>query len=170
MSTPGFSAETSLYPSRGQYCSATVSGQDGVLQPASWISVIDICARFPSLCQPVPTIKVTYQPPQPPYGEGFPGTLTITGQNFAPDTDVTLTIDNCDFSALRTMVHTSSDRSACLAVPPYTCFTIPGGSFTTSVSCFCGGSGTVLCPGAVACVEAQDLSGDTAEGSTPINC
>ena len=171
MRTPGFTADTSLYASSGQYYGTRASGQSGpALQPASpitSISIWNICARFPWLCQPSPSIKVTYQPP---YGHGFPGTLFITGKNFAPDTDVSLTIDNCDAFRLRTTVHTSVLRQACLAVPPYTCFTIPGGSFTTTVPCYCGGTGTVLCPGPVACVEAQDPVGDTAQGSTAINC
>jgi hypothetical protein len=171
MSTPGFTAETSLYTSSGQYYGARASGQDGVgLQPAAPITFGNLCQRFPWLCQIQPSLSVTYQPPQPPFGKGFPGTLIITGNNFASNSDVTLTIDNCSAFRERTMVHTSSDRSACLAVPPYTCFTIPGGSFTTSIQCYCGGTGTPLCPGAVACVEAQDASGDKATGTTAIPC
>jgi hypothetical protein len=187
VSTPGFTAEKSLYKTSGQYHSGRASAPPGVnLQPALHITGIggigigNICQRFPQLCRctfvgcnctrgsdcstgwcnennqcdcfdigdecrfgpqsccsghcgadltcvPPPQISVTYQPPQYPYGHGFPGTLTVTGQNFTRDVDVLLTIDNCDVNPYQFPVHTSAAL----------------GNFNKSVPCFCPGTATV---------------------------
>jgi hypothetical protein len=76
-------------------------------------------------CALPPQVHVTYQPPQPPYGHGFPGTLTVTGTNFTPGGKVHLRIDNCD------------------AFPYGFDVSAPIGSFSTSVACYCPGTATV---------------------------
>ena len=105
-------------------------------------------------------ITVTYQPPQPPLGPGFPGTLTIQGQNFASNVDVALTICNCDLTPFPITAHTSTS-----------------GSFTTTATCNCGGGGTGLACGgpltitqAIVLVTAQDTSGNTESGSAANPC
>jgi len=185
MSAPGFTAEASVYKVTGHYYAMSIRdrarSREGVVATfpmadtglGGGVAVGTRVTEGPLhswTLNPIPQINVTYQRPQPPFGQGFPGTLTITGQNFARNVEVTLTIDNCESSRLRTTAYTSPDRFACLAVPPYTCFTIPGGSFTTTVACYCGGPGTALCPVAVACVEARDTSGNIANGTTAIPC
>jgi hypothetical protein len=180
MNMPGFTAEAGLQRSRNRYCGQWVGAGGDVMAPAAPITgiipILNICEIAPWLCVISPELNVSYQPPQPPEGQGFPGTLTIEGQNFASDVDVTLTICNCDLDPYRTIVHTSQDRYACLAVPPYTCFTIPGGSFTTTVPCFCGGGTGIACGGppvinqATVMVTAQDANGNSASGSTGNPC
>ena len=183
MTLPGFTAEAGLERNGRRYCGRWRGAGGAVVGPAAplftgIIPISNLCERAPWLCFPSPRLTVTYQPPQPPYGQGFPGTLTIEGQNFASDVDVTLNICNCDLNPYQPTVHTSLDRQACLAVPPYTCFTIPGGSFTYSTTqCFCGGGGTGLaCDGppvinqAVVMVKAQDAHGNTANGTTANPC
>jgi len=79
------------------------------------------------ICAPAPQISVTYQPPPYPYGHGFAGTLTVTGQNFTPGVDVTLTIHNCDVTDYQFDVPTSA-----------------AGNFNSSVPCLCPGTATVV--------------------------
>jgi hypothetical protein len=119
-------------------------------------------------CVASPQLSVSYRPPQPPEGQGFPGTLSIEGQNFAADVDVTLTICNCDLDPYQLTVHTSPGG-------PFT----PGGSFTaTPVTCNCGPGGNGLpCNGppvinqAIVMVTAQDALGNTlASGSAANPC
>jgi len=182
MTLPGFTAEAGLERSRMRYSARWRRAGGTLLGPAAplftgIIPIRNICEIAPWLCVPSPRISVSYRPPQPPYGSGFPGTLTVQGQNFASDVDVTLNICNCDLNPYQTIVHTSPDRYACLAVPPYTCYTIPGGSFTTAVSCYCGGGGTGLACGgppvisqALVMVTARDQDGNTAKGSAGNPC
>src|SRR5690348_5009097 len=86
MNMPGFTAENSLYKTVELHRFARTSSQIGEAFPAFW--PID-----------PPDITLTWQP--------FPSTLTITGENFAPDSDVLLTIDNCDAFRDRTLAHTT---------------------------------------------------------------
>lgn len=180
MSAPGFTAEASIYKQAGHYCAKSpldwAKGKGGTVaalnfRPINWPIIFPV--------QLLPQISVTYQPPQPPFGKGFPGTLTIVGRYFAPDIDVAVTVCNCESDPfpIDPSPHTSPDRSACLAVPPYTCFTIPGGTFTATVSCSCGGGGLVAAcdgpggiAGPVAYVKAVDHFGNTADGNTAIPC
>jgi len=181
MTLPGFTAEAGLQRSRTQYSGQSRGEGGAFVAPAvpitAPIQIFNLCQRFPWLCVPSPQLNVSYQPPQPPHGQGFPGTLTIEGQNFASGVDVTLNICNCDLNPYQITAHTSADRMACLAVPPYTCFRIPGGSFTTAVQCYCGGGGTGLaCDGPpvinqpTVMVKAQDVRGDTANASAANPC
>jgi hypothetical protein len=176
MTLPGFTAEAGLERTRRQYRGQRRDAGGTVVGPAAPLTRIipirNICEIAPWLCGP--QLSLSYQRPQ---GQGFPGYLTIDGASFATDVDVTLTICNCDLDPYRTTVHTSQDRYACLAVPPYTCYTIPGGSFTTTVPCYCGGGGTgIACGGppvinqATVMVEAQDANGNSASGSTGNPC
>lgn len=178
MTMPGFTAEGSVYKATGRYCGMNIaglaSGREGAVA-ALWFRPITGPIILP--LQPPPQITVAYQPPPPPYGSGFPGTLTITGQYFASNVDVKLAVCNCDVDPVVIDAHTSSDRSACLAVPPYNCFTIAGGTFTATVSCYCGGGGTLLAcdgpggnAGPVAMVKAVDAVGNIAHGGTAIPC
>ena len=182
MTLPGFTAEAGLKRSHGRYGGKWHGGAGAFAQPAApiftgIIPIGNICERAPWLCAISPQLSATYQPPQPPYGPGFPGTLTVSGQNFASNVDVTLNICNCDLDPYQITAHTSPDRWACLAVPPYTCYMIPGGSFTTAVPCNCGPGGTgIACGGppvigtATVLVTAQDANGNTAGGSAGNPC
>lgn len=173
MTLPGFTAVAGMGVTRVRYGGRWRGARTAFAQPAApmnkGIIPINLCERFPWLCVASPQINLSYQ-------GGNPGTLTVQGRNFAPDVDVTLTICNCDLNPYRTTVHSSPDRTACLAVPPYTCFTIPGGNFTTSVPCFCGGGGTGLaCDGPpvinqpVVMVKAQDQHGNALANGTTAN-
>jgi hypothetical protein len=177
MTLPGFTAEAGLERSRTRYSGRWGGAGGAMAGPAAplftgIIPIRNLCEIAPWLCGP--QLSFSYQRPQ---GQGFPGSLTIEGTNFASDVDVTLNICNCDLDPYQTTVHTSPDRYACLAVPPYTCFTIPGGSFATTVQCFCGGGGTgIACggppviSGATVMVTAQDAQGNSASGSTGNPC
>jgi hypothetical protein len=108
-------------------------------------------------CVAGPQLSLSYQPPP---GPGFPGTLTVHGQNFASNVFVTLTICNCELNSERLTVQTS-----------------PGGSFTYTEACGCGPGGTGLACGgppvinqAIVMVTAQDTHGNSASGSTGNPC
>jgi len=116
----------------------------------------------PAFLWDAPQIKVSYQPPKPPYGRGFPGTLTVTGQNFSPNTDLLLTITNCGGGGLpcRTSVHTTQSYFYCPHYPQ--CRYYIGGEFYTTIPIYCGGDTTVT---------AQDGTGnELAIGATSLPC
>ena len=185
MTLPGFNAEMSLYKSTAHYRLMTASAQFGGVELQQQLPHCDQncldncllrCFDFDNACrtechlrcctpppQP-PQINVTYQPP--PQGSAI-GMLTIQGQGFAPDVDVFGRIDNCALNALPIRAHTSQDRFTCFRDR---CFRVPGGSFTTAVQCLCGGPGSLICPGAVACVGVRDAAGSVAHGTAPIPC
>jgi len=147
MKVPGFTAEASLYSARRQYQVRQIAAlSDRVVAAFPW--------------DPPQLTSVSYQSPS---GPGFPGTLTVKGQNFTPDADILLTIYNCDAYPLRSSVHTTKSFDLCWPpLHPRYCNRYFGGEFTTSVSCFCGGR---------ASVESLDLqSGDTATGGTNLPC
>jgi hypothetical protein len=142
---PGFAAAASLYGPSGYYCTGkTTTPFNGVVAAFPWDP---------------PIINVTYQPPRPPFGRGFPGMLTVTGQNFNSDADVQLTINNCTVNPYRLFVHTSKTLESCRH--PWDCTLYLGGSFSMTVPCYCGGA---------AGVEAIDQSGNKANGTTGLPC
>jgi hypothetical protein len=126
MNMPGFTAEASLngvgrhYRSRG-----TPVSRDRIIPAFPWDP---------------PQINLSYQPP---FISGFAGTLTITGQNFAPDVDLTLTITNCAEGGLpcKASAHTSKSFDYC--PHPWSCRRYFGGEFHTTVPVLCGGDTTV---------------------------
>jgi hypothetical protein len=136
------------------------------------------CLDFDNACRTECHFRCCRPPPQPPqinlsYQGGNPGTLTVRGQNFAPDSDITLTICNCDLNASRAIAHTSQNQFVCFKDH---CFPIPGGSFTTTVACFCGPGGTgIACGGppvinqSIVMVNAQDGNGNTLANGTTAN-
>lgn len=129
MTMPGFSAEAAVYSVKGTYrtmnITGRIKGQEGTVGALTFHPIIGP-GPIPISFQP--QLTVTYQPPRPPFGMGFAGTLTIVGQYFAQNIDVSVKVCNCNqFGPFVVDSHTSLDRSACLSVPPYTCFTIPGG-------------------------------------------
>src|SRR5262245_58612628 len=142
MSFPGFTAEVSLYQKTvGHTFSAAYDQQSGV-RPAFW--PLD-----------PPEISVSWQP-------GNPGILTIAGDSFAPDSEVLLTIDNCDAWPERTTVHTTSGGDPNQPCPdPRFCGLFVGGTFVESIPCYCGGSATVT---------ARGQYGEIAQSSTAIDC
>jgi hypothetical protein len=147
MNLPGFTAETSLYRSGHHYRSRnSMVSQDLVVPAFPWDS---------------PQINVRYQPPQPPFGRGFPGTLTITGTNFSPNEDLLLTITNCASGGIpcRTGAHTTKSFSYCNR---WDCRFYFGGEFHQTVPIFCGGDTTVT---------VQDPAGNViATGTTSLPC
>src|SRR5215813_14889604 len=97
MKVPGFTAEASLYSARRQYQVRQIAAlSDRVVAAFPW--------------DPPQLTSVSYQSPS---GPGFPGTLTVKGQNFTPDADILLTIYNCDAYPLRSSVHTTITVDLC---------------------------------------------------------
>ena len=139
---PGFTAVVSLYQTNGQYHPSRPLDLGGmVTHPALYL--IDS-----------PNINVSWEK-----GPGGLGTLTVTGENFAPGTEATLTVGNCDAFPLRTSVRATQRSEFC---PDWRhCWLYPGGGFSTSIPCYCEGS---------ASVEAVDELGNTAQGTAPIPC
>jgi hypothetical protein len=76
------------------------------------------------------------------------------------NTDVTLTISNCDAFPYRTLLHTTA---ACLNLFGrfVDCWWHFGGNFVATIPCYCGGSATVT---------AQDVYGNSASGTAPLPC
>ena len=141
MSTPGFTAELSIYRSATFFRSVRASMQKGGLHPA-WIFF-----QFPE-------IQLSWRPSSVVAGQGD---LTITGDSFAPDVDVMLTISNCSYGGVscRTQVHTSSGSSDKKIY-------FPGGTFRTTITMFCGGDSTV---------SAVSLTTpDRAQATVSVNC
>ena len=83
----------------------------------------------------------------------------MQGQNFTRDADVLLTISNCEVNPYQFTVHTTKPFSYC--PHPWNCRHYFGGDFTTAVPCYCGGTATV---------EAEDPSGNTANGAANLPC
>ncbi len=147
MKLPGFTGEASLYKSNHCYRSRSIVVSSGPIVPAF------------SLNQP--QIKVSYQPPQPPYGRGFPGTLRITGQNFAPDVNLLLTITNCAEGDFPVGLVFTLQRAALLPESPELPLLL-WGEFNKTIPIFCGGDTTV---------KVQDQAGDVkATGTTSLPC
>jgi len=146
MNMPGFTAEVSFYRAGRRYRSRQATpAQDRVVPAFPWDP---------------PQINVSYQAPQPPLGEGFPGTLVITGENFAPDAEVTVTADNCSGAFHdRTQVHTSPSFDYC--PNPLFCRHYFGGEFSATIPCFCGGASSVT---------ANDTVGNFATGAADLPC
>jgi hypothetical protein len=139
MTIPGFTAEASLFKASRQY---------HVTRLRVWSD--RVAAAFP---WDPPQLTVSYRP-------GFPGTLTVSGQNFTPDVDVLLTISNCEVNPYQFTVHTTKRFSYC--PHPWNCRYYYGGDFTTAVGCYCGGTATV---------EAIDgQSGNTASAAAGLPC
>jgi hypothetical protein len=126
MTMPGFTAEASLNGvSRRYRTHATPVSSDRII---------------PAGPGDPPQIKLSYQRPSIP---GFPGLLTITGQNFAADVDVALTLSNCAEGGIscRSSAHTSKPFNYC--THPWSCHRYLGGEFNTTVPILCGGDTTV---------------------------
>ena len=140
MSVPGFVAEASLFRTSMHFRTNAASTHAAGVRPA-WIFF-----QFPE-------IQLSWQPSNVVGGQG---SLTITGDSFAPDVDVMLTISNCSYGGIpcRTQVHTSKGGSKGRIY-------FPGGTFRTTIPVFCGGASTVT---------AQSLAGDWAQANTNINC
>jgi hypothetical protein len=148
MTTPGFTAEASLYLSRHSYLTHKNAVPSGEIISAGLFGP--------------PHINVSYQPPPFPQGMGFPGTLTVSGQNFESNAEVTLTINNCDAFPYQVQVLTDGWHEFCYELLGHRfCEISLGGNFTAAYPCYCGG---------VASVTAQDLSGNTASGTTNLPC
>src|SRR6516225_5367031 len=129
MSMPGFTAEASVYKPQERYGAAAMESQSRSWQGA--VAALFPIVRIRPWPIPIeigPKLSVTYSPDPGCHGSNCAGTLTIEGQYFAPDSDVHVTVCNCELDPfpIDPPPRTSVDRSACLAVPPYTCFTIPG--------------------------------------------
>ena len=141
MSVPGFVAEASLFRTSAHFRTSAASGQASGIRPA-WIFF-----QFPE-------IQLSWQPSNVIAGQG---NLTVTGDNFAPDVDVMLTISNCSYGGIpcRTQVHTSKGSV-------HGAFYFPGGTFRTTITMFCGGDSTV---------KAVSLTTpDQAQATTNMNC
>jgi hypothetical protein len=145
----------------GQLCCdpATNSCADITTDPANCGSCGEACGPCQTCLNGQCTqLIVSYEPPQPPSGPGFDGTLTVQGQNFPPE--ITLNICNC------------GETYQFMNMPTLE------GSFTKQVPCGCGPGGSGLtCNGpkvinqAVVMVTVQDASGNTlACGSAPNPC
>jgi len=131
MTMPGFTAEASLYLASGSYRTGQIESLSNAVIPA-----------FPFGS---PDINISYEPPPYPEGMGFPGKLTVTGHNFASDSFLRLTINNCDAFSHQIWVRTDSFRELCFESDNFRdCFFELGGSFTaTDPSCYCGGAASV---------------------------
>jgi hypothetical protein len=151
MKMPTFSAAASLYGTSRRYRSRHTGGASNNVVPA-----------FP---WDPPEISVTWQQPPYPFGRGFAGTLTITGQNFTPDADIHGRIHGCGAFDYALSAHTSPSFDFC--PHPWDCRHYFGGSFTTAVSCVCGGTASAPLS---ASVEASDPAGNTAVGAADIPC
>lgn len=141
MSIPGFLAEAALFRTSVHFRNSTVSGHTSGIRPA-WIFF-----QFPE-------IQLSWQPSSVIAGQG---NLTITGDSFAPDVDVMLTISNCSFGGVscRSQVHTSHGSVKGR-------FYFPGGTFRTTIPMFCGGDSTV---------KAVSLTTpDQAQATINVNC
>ena len=149
MTRPGFTAEASVYLSRGSYLAHKTAAPSGEIISAGLFGPAQI--------------NVSYQPPPFPYGPGFPGTLTVSGQNFAASTEVTLTITNCDAFPYQVQVPTGAFDVFCYHTPEgfRFCEIDPGGNFSATYPCYCGG---------FASVTAQDPFNNTASGTANLPC
>jgi hypothetical protein len=140
MNMPGFTADASLFQAVVCYRSGGSSNQRTGVRPA-WI--------FGD-----PAMQLSWRPNSI---QDFPGTLTITGDNFPPNVDLILTISNCSEGGIpcRAEAHTSSGVTVGR-------FFFPGGTFSTAVSVLCGG-GTI--------VTAKDsITGESAQATSNIDC
>jgi hypothetical protein len=149
MIIPRFTAEASLDVSRGCYRScalAAAASPDRVLPAFPWDP---------------PQITVAYRPPSFPFGPGFPGTLIVTGDNFAPDVDVTIRASNCGEGGVGVGADAHTTKSFDYCPHPWDCRRYFGGHFSASVSCFCGG---------ISNVEARDTAGNAATGVANLPC
>lgn len=144
-SLPGFTAEAALDTQTfRQAFTAKSHLQDSRVAPALW--PLD-----------PPELNMSWQPRHPD-----PGRLAISGDSFAPDSDVLLTINNCDAFPLRTMVHTSKGSDPSRRCPdPRFCGIGVGGTFSTTIPCWCGGLATV---------SAQGQYGETTQSIASIDC
>jgi hypothetical protein len=152
MTGPGFTAEASLYLSRRSYVAhRTAAPSDEIISAG--------------LFGP-PQISVSWAGPPYPEGVGFPGTLNISGQNFAASNFVNLEITNCNSDSTPFFpdpVPTSAFHVFCYYhLGIRFCEAQPGGNFSyTTNKCVCGGSTTVT---------ATDFLGNTASATANIPC
>ena len=148
MTVPGFSAEASLYLARRQYRSHQIASSSNTIIPGGMFGPAKIQVRYsPSL----------------PFWNGLPRDFDGSGENFAADTDVIVTVTNCDAFPYQVPVHTNSFQFHCPTahLPLYRCTLNPGGEFTHTFPCFCGGA---------ASVTAQDPFGNMASGTAHLPC
>jgi hypothetical protein len=147
MNMPRFTAEASLNSAGRRYRSlATRASRDGVVPAFPWDP---------------PQIGVSYQPPRPPFGEGFPGTLKITGQNFAADAAVVVSAGNCSEGGVAVMAEAHTSKSSSYCPNPLHCYYQFGGQFSVTVPCYCGGDSTAT---------ARDAAGNVATGTVGLPC
>jgi hypothetical protein len=144
MNMPGYTGEASLYRSRGHYgVTEAISDRGTSVHPElnfPQIIPIDICLRFPQLCQLGPAVKVSWLTCN--NGSGY---VVVTGSNFAPNSGVQVDIGNCQ-GPFPVNAGATADGN---------------GSFTTWAPCDCSGSTTVT---------ALDSAGHSAQGSAAMPC
>jgi hypothetical protein len=147
MTIPGFTAEASLYLSVRSYLTQKIVTPSGAIIPSGLFGP--------------PQINVSYQPPPYPADpKRSPGTLTITGQNFVPNSQVGLFIEGCLDPPYVYYSTTDGFKETCYEVLGHRrCAITFGGSFTYTTPRIC------TCPG-TASVTAYDLSGNAASSAT----